>query len=83
MAVDDKGPSDGFEELRLSNINRENGGTQRRYRFTNGTTLVVRTAPDKRCIILPRSMHMVKVNCDRATAAHALAWGRHNRRLEG
>jgi hypothetical protein len=81
MARNQHLPADGFSLLRLSGrTGRENGGTQRRYRFDNGTTLVVSSWPTKRAVIIPRACVVVAVPCDRATAAEALAWGRHNRK---
>jgi hypothetical protein len=73
-------PADGFEALRLQGrTGRENGGTQRRYRFDNGTTLVVSSKP-RRAVIIPRACAHVSIECDRHTAARALVWGRHNRK---
>ena len=81
MAINQNKPDDGFWQLRLGHrTGRENGGTQRRYRFDNGTTLVISSKPAKRVVLIPRSCVHVAIDCDRHTAARALAWGRHNRK---
>lgn len=72
---------EGFSALLLAGRpQRYNAGTMRRYRFTNGTVLVVTSDPVKRACVIPRSCPHVTVPCERGVAARALRWARHNRR---
>ena len=73
-----------METLKLrGRPDRYNGGTMRRYHFTNGTILVVNSAPLKRAVVIPSCAPCgVSVEVPRAEAVKALRAGRMNAKAQ-